>query len=242
MGTPPHIFANRVLGSAGIDASKEIEWRVFPAGELALALQKGEVDAVANAEPIGTMMFASGKVKNIADQAKDEPYKDEYCCAVVANGKWMAANPKLAAAATRAILKGAKWVQTNPRAAAILAIEKKYLASTPELNTSALANLNYMPSVTGGEEAVRSAARDMQKAGMLSPTTDVAALAKRAWGSLEGVSEQWVEGLTVEKVAGGQIPHDQPARLLAELKRHHSPFRIATCCSPASMVPVESLD
>src|SRR5437773_12498679 len=40
MGTPPFIFANRVLGAHGIDASKEITWRVFPAGELGLALDK----------------------------------------------------------------------------------------------------------------------------------------------------------------------------------------------------------
>ena len=42
MGTPPFIFANRVLGAHGIDAGKEITWRVFPAGELGLALEKGE--------------------------------------------------------------------------------------------------------------------------------------------------------------------------------------------------------
>src|SRR5688572_18837085 len=29
MGTPPFIFANRVLGANGIDPGKEIQWRVF---------------------------------------------------------------------------------------------------------------------------------------------------------------------------------------------------------------------
>src|SRR6266513_5728408 len=66
MGTPPFIFANRVLGAHGIDASKEITWRVFPAGELGLALDKGEVDAVADSEPIGSLLVAEGKVKNVA--------------------------------------------------------------------------------------------------------------------------------------------------------------------------------
>jgi len=50
MGTPPFIFATRVLGANGIDASKEIEWRVFNAGELGLALEKGLAVAVANTE------------------------------------------------------------------------------------------------------------------------------------------------------------------------------------------------
>src|SRR5262245_13529064 len=54
-GTPPFIVANRVLGATGIDPSKEITGLVVPAGELGLALDKAEVDAVADSEPIGSM-------------------------------------------------------------------------------------------------------------------------------------------------------------------------------------------
>src|SRR5262245_24417319 len=76
MGTPPFIFANRVLGAHGIDPGKEITWIVYPAGELGLALDKGDVDAVANSEPIGSLLLSDGKVRNIADQATDAPYVD----------------------------------------------------------------------------------------------------------------------------------------------------------------------
>src|SRR3982751_880199 len=157
MGTPPFIFANRVLGANGIDPGKEITWLVFPAGELGLALDKGEVDAVADSEPIGSLLLAQGKVVNVADQAKDPPYADEYCCAVIVNGKFLKANPRAAAGATRALLKAAKWVEANPAAAARLSVEKKYLASNPELNTVAISHLRYVPSVSGAEIAVNSA-------------------------------------------------------------------------------------
>ena len=217
MGTPPFIFANRVLGANGIDAGKDVTWRVFPAGELGLALDKGEVDAVADSEPIGSLLVADGKVRNIADQAQDAPYKDEYCCAVIVNGKFLAKNPKAAAAATRALLKGAKWVEANPAAAARLSVEKKYLASNPELNTVAISRLRYVPSVSGAETAVNSAAAEMKIAGMLSPTTNVPELAKRAFAHLDGVSDEWLQNLQVEKVAGGQVPPDQDIRLFAEL-------------------------
>src|SRR5207244_7202947 len=86
MGTPPFVFANRVFGTHGIDAGKDITWKVFPAGELGLAIDKGEIDAVADSEPIGSLLIAEGKVRNIADQIMDEPYNQEYCCEVVANG------------------------------------------------------------------------------------------------------------------------------------------------------------
>src|SRR6058998_875992 len=97
MGTPPFMFASRVLGAHGIDPSTEITWRVFPAGELGLALDRGQVDAVADSEPIGSLLLKSGKVRNVADQATDAPYKDEYCCAVLVNGKFLSKNPKASA-------------------------------------------------------------------------------------------------------------------------------------------------
>src|SRR5881398_2396819 len=217
MGTPPFVFANRVFGTHGVDAGKDITWKVYPAGELGLALDKGEIDAVADSEPIGSLLIAEGKVRNIADQIMDEPYNQEYCCEVVANGKWVDANPKAAAAATRALLKGAKWVETNPKAAAILAVEKKYLASTPELNTVALARLRYIPSVHLAEESLHTAGREMKVAKMLAPETNTDALAKRAFMHLDGVTDEWIKNLAVETVAGGQLSKAEDARLLASL-------------------------
>ncbi|PYL37543.1 MAG: hypothetical protein DMF34_09950, partial [Verrucomicrobia bacterium] len=217
MGTPPFVFANRVFGTHGVDAGKDISWKVFPAGELGLAIDKGEVDAVADAEPIGTLLIAQGKVRNIADQIMDAPYNSEYCCEVIANGKWVDANPKSAAAATRALLKGAKWVETNPKAAAEMAVEKKYLASTPELNTVALSRLRYIPSVRLAEESLHTASREMKVAKMLSPETDTEALAKRAFMHLDGITDEWIKSLEVEKVAGGQVTPGEDIRLYAEL-------------------------
>jgi NitT/TauT family transport system substrate-binding protein len=234
MGTPPFIFANRVLNAHGIDPGKEITWLVFPAGELGLALQKGQVDAVADSEPIGTLLTADGKVRNVADQATEAPYSDEYCCAVLANGKFVANNPKAAAAATRALLRGAKWVEANPVAAARMSVEKKYLASNPELNAVAISHLRYVPSVSGAEAAVKSAAIAMQKAGMLSPATDVQALAQRAFVHLDGVSDEWIKSLQVEKVAGGQLPPDEDIRLRIELATSGDPWCGDSCCNLAT--------
>ena len=204
MGPPPFIFATRALSNAGLNPAKDVEWKVYPPAEQGLAIEKGEVDAVANAEPIGSMLVSSGKVRNVADQAKDSPYNTEYCCEVVANGKWLAKNPKTAAAATRALLKGAKWVEANPLAAAKMAVDKKYLAANPELNAIAISHLSYLPSITRAESSVRTAAEEMKKAGMLAPDTNPAELARRAFMHLEGVTDEWIEKTKVKKVVGGQ--------------------------------------
>ncbi len=205
MGTPPFIFAHRVLGANGIDPGRDITWLVYPSGELGLALEKGEVDAIATSEPIGSMLVAGGKVKNIADQAADEPYRSEYCCAVLVNGDFLKRNPSASAAATRALLKAAKWVEANPRAAAELSVNAGYLASSADQNAFAIAHLRYVPSVSGAEEAVRLASAEMKVARMLGATTDVEDLARRAFVHLEGVTDEWLESLEVEHVEGAQI-------------------------------------
>jgi hypothetical protein len=52
---------------------------------------------------------------------------------------------------------------------------------------------------------------------MLSPETDTDALAKRAFMHLPGITDEWIQTLQVEKVAGGQLSPDDDIRLYAEL-------------------------
>ena len=229
MGTPPFILATRALMAAGLDPQKDVEWKVFPPGEQELAIQKGEVDAVGNAEPIGTMLLAKEKVRTLVDQMVDAPFKDEYCCAVVVSGKLATENPEVAAKITRAILKGAKWVEANPTAAANLSVEKKYLASNAEMNARAIGNLRYMPSVSGGRDAVVGASNEMKQAKMLNPSTDPEVLAKTGFVELPGVTDEWIKGLTVEKVAGGDVMPSEK-QVLAALMKGGGAGDIRTCC------------
>ena len=203
MGSPPFLFACRVLIAAGLDPKKDVKWFTFPAGAMSLALDQGRVDAVASAEPIGTMLIAHDKVHKVSDQAMDAPYDDEYCCAVIVNGRFARENPAGAAKVTRALLKGAKWVSLNPLAAAKLAVEKKYVAATAEINAQAIRALKYEPGVAKCKRNVREISLEMKKSGFLKSGTDPEELAKNAWLDLDGVTDEWIKGLKVEKVAGG---------------------------------------
>jgi len=233
MGTPPFIFASRALAVHGLDPAKDVTWQVYPVGELGLALQKGQVDAIADSEPIGTILTSTGNVRNVADQATDAPFADEYCCAVIANGKFVANNPKAAAAATRAILKAAKWVEANPQLAATLAVEKKYLASKPEINAVAISHLRYEPSIAGGENAVKLAAAAMKKVKMLNPSTDIDELSRRAFAHLDGVSDEWLNSIHAEKVAGGQLPANHDSLVRVEAAVHDAECE-KSCCDVAA--------
>ena len=63
----------------------------------------------------------------------------------------------------------------------------------------------YIPSVTGAQKAVMSAAEEMKVAGMLRKSTNVAELGAKAFVQLEGVTDEWINSLPVEQVAGAQV-------------------------------------
>jgi NitT/TauT family transport system substrate-binding protein len=46
----------------------------------------------------------------------------------------------------------------------------------------------------------------MKRAGLLKASTDPAVLARRAWLDLDGVTDEWIEGIKVQKVTGGGRP------------------------------------
>jgi NitT/TauT family transport system substrate-binding protein len=228
MGSPPFLFASRVLAANGMDPRKDVTWIVVAPDVMALALDNGQVDAIATSEPIGSILTAQGKVRTIADQAMDAPYRDEYCCATVVSGKLAARNPVSAAKVTRALLKGARWVEENPTAAANLSVEKKYIASSAELNAQAIAKLKYIPSISKCRDSIGLAAREMKTAGLLNPSTDPAELAKRAWIDLDGVTDDWVKGLKVESIAGGGPPPAMAGATLAALLAGENSYSF--CC------------
>ncbi len=186
---------------------KEVIWKPIQGGAaLEAALKSGEIQAVADSEPLGSRFIGDKVVKPepVADQAEDEPYKSEYCCVVVVvSGRSQARNnPAAAAKVTRALLKGAKWVSDNPQAASDLSIENKFVPSSPNIkviNAQALLKLNYTPGVSKCRKSLDEAAADMKRAGLLKPATDPQELAKKAWLDLDGVTDEWVNGLKVEE-------------------------------------------
>ena len=57
----------------------------------------------------------------------------------------------------------------------------------------------------------------MKTAGMLMPRTDVDELAAKAFVHLDGVTDEWLQGAEVEKLADGQVPPGEDIRQYAQL-------------------------
>ncbi len=233
LGSPPHIFASRVLAAQDIDPRadmKEVTWLMLQEDVLGKAIEDGRVDAIATSDPIGTILVGMGVVRTIADQAEDAPYKNEYCCVSVVSGKLARENPAAAAKVTRALFKASKWVEENSAAAAKLAVEKPYTAASKELNAQALAKLRYAPGVAKCKQSIEQAAREMHKAGLLAPSTVPEKLAQRAWLDLDGVTDERITAMEVERVPnGGRPPVLSPFRFA--LLYQGQKVRFGCCCA-----------
>ena len=91
----------------------------------------------------------------------------------------------------------------------------------------AIAQLRYVPAVSGCRKGVGLLAEEMKQRGILNAPTDPAELTSRAWQSLDGVTDEWVDHLVVEKVAGGGKPPMDVEALVAASKRQSC---CAKCC------------
>ena len=73
-------------------------------------------------------------------------------------------------------------------------------------NTFAISHLRYVPSVEGARTAVKLAAGEMKEAGMLRADTDRGEVGGTLVHlDLEGVTDEWLQKLEVEKIEGAQV-------------------------------------
>jgi hypothetical protein len=78
----------------------------------------------------------------------------------------------------------------------------------------------------------------MKAAGMLEARTDLAALTQRAFMPLDGVSDEWLKGVQVDSVAGGQLPPDFDFMKVAAATPME---KVPPCCAPGHPEAFQSI-
>ena len=184
MNSSPIIFTKRFLADQGLNVTEknpDVEFVVFSAGELPLALQNGSVDAVAMNDPAASVAIRDNGLTAVADSAVTAPYNEQYCCTAYVSEKLADDAPELAAKYTRALQKASKWVAEHPEESAQIQVEKKWVPGDPAFNAKILKTYNYIPSYQGAYDAFASTAKQMQHVGMLDSGIDVTGLQKESF-------------------------------------------------------------
>ena len=116
--SPGKNFFSIYLAEHGIDPFKDVEWRQYPLEALPLAIDKGEAQALADADPRTWIWIreSKGKLTEIATNLSGK-YVDRTCCIIGVRGSLVRDERAVATALTRAILEGAHKVGQDPELA-----------------------------------------------------------------------------------------------------------------------------
>ncbi len=179
LNSPAKQFFSIHLAKKGINIDKDVEWRVYPADLLDIAVQKGEVQAIADGDPNVYLIEKRnpGVFTEIGNSAKGE-YAEKICCIVGARGEFARNDKPSAAAVVRSLAQAADYVAENPNESA--RIFAKYTAKVPaEELQKLLGELTYRhhPAGRGLRNEVEYFARDFHAAGVLKKSTDPARFA-----------------------------------------------------------------
>lgn len=184
MNSSPIIFAKRALADAGVsvdDKNLEVEFIVYSANDLPIALQKGAIDAVAMNDPTAAVAQKEYNLLTLVDSGVTEPYSKQYCCNAYVRDSLAKDHPEIAAKYTRAMQKASAWIAKNQDEAAKLQVEKKWVPGDPVFNATILKTYNFIPSAQGAYDAFSITAKQLQQVGMLDKGVDVDALQKNSF-------------------------------------------------------------
>jgi NitT/TauT family transport system substrate-binding protein len=186
-GSPRNFFAI-LLSDAGLDPETDVQWREFPADILLLSLQRGEINAIADADPAAwlTHQRAHGAIVEIASNLSGD-YADLSCCTLGIRSSLWASDPAAAAALTHAIRNAAHHVAEHLEDAA--EIFSKYTPKVPVADLLAMLRSHTHTHHPTGEALKREVAKiagDLKRASIIKPSTDPVKLANRVVVEIAG--------------------------------------------------------
>jgi NitT/TauT family transport system substrate-binding protein len=115
--SPAKNFFSILLAKQGLDPEKDVDWRQYPADLLALAVEKGEVHALADSDPRTYLWLKDGKLNEVATNLSGE-FATRTCCVLAVRGSLIRDERPVATALTRAVLEAGERVGNDPADAA----------------------------------------------------------------------------------------------------------------------------
>ncbi|UHC19287.1 ABC transporter substrate-binding protein [Methylobacterium currus] len=115
--SPAKNFFGLLLAKRGIDPERDVEWRAYPLDLLALAVEKGEAQALADSDPRTFLWMKDTRLTEIASNLSAE-YHDRTCCVLALRGSLVRDERPVATALTRALLEAGTRVAHDPDYAA----------------------------------------------------------------------------------------------------------------------------
>lgn len=119
MGAPDKNFFSIRLAKLGIDPLNDVQWKVYPADMLSVALRKGEVQAFTLGDPLSWVVRDRDGLTEVATNLTSD-YAHRACCVLGVRGSLIRDDRPAAAAVTEALLEAQAFVSADPDGAAAI--------------------------------------------------------------------------------------------------------------------------
>jgi NitT/TauT family transport system substrate-binding protein len=126
LGAGRHLILSAMAAHVGLDPAKDINWVAQPARESMRLLAEGNVDAFLAFPPETQEMRAKKIGHLVVSMTTDRPWKDYFCCMVIARRDFVQKSPIAAKRATRAILKATSICTDDPARAARILVDRGF--------------------------------------------------------------------------------------------------------------------
>ena len=164
----------------GIDPDKDVTWKVFPDNLLAVAVQKGEADALGHIDPQTFGWIRDDHLIQIADN-QTGTYENLSCCTVGASSEFLKRDKNLVRATVTAIIETHEVVAKDPASVA------KFYKDTykPPVSEEVLADLlgqlafHHHPAGPALEQEIAEELEDLKLIKVIRANADSKALAKK---------------------------------------------------------------
>ena len=182
--SPAKNFFGLMLADAGIDPETGVEWRPYPADLLNLAVEKGEAQALADADPRTWIWLKDQRLTEVATNLSGA-YAGRTCCVVAVRGSLIRGDRAVAGALTRAVLEAGHRVAEDPADAAKIFAEYGGKGSIEDL-TAMLRSQTHAHRPVGPDLKAQLVlyGDELKRVNVLKRTTDTAKFAERVYADV----------------------------------------------------------
>ncbi|PLZ03598.1 ABC transporter substrate-binding protein [Burkholderia sp. WAC0059] len=184
MGSPAKNFFAITLKKAGIDPDRDVQWRQYPANLLGIALQKGEVQAIADGDPTIWYIRESDHLYEVSNNLCGE-YEHRVCCVLGVRGSLIRKDRAAAQALTQALLEATEWTANHPDEAAKIFAPNAPGATVSELSAMLRSHTDHHHPVGDAfRHEIALYADDLKTVGVVNQGTDSGQFAQRVYADV----------------------------------------------------------
>ena len=142
-GSSTNMFVNNLLARDGLKPTDVAIVGVGAGSGAVAAMEKGEIDAVANLDPVLTQLESTGKFVAVADSRTEKGMKDIYggdyhASVIYITDEFIKKNPNTVQAVVNAIVRADKWIAKATPQEIVELMPAEYKAGNPSLYKDAL--------------------------------------------------------------------------------------------------------